>query len=356
MSLDDFFGETFGEKELTDFKNDLDHWIESQSGQAAMYAAEALLDTPNIKSGVGLKGTELHSYFREKLSRLAQEVHERWKQYFDKKEEALAVGTEAKHLGKAQYWTHLSESYMHQFLVNQLSQRSLIPTYSFPTHSLTLEVTREPGRQTSFQNQGEVSLSRDASLGISEYAPGAEVIANGRIWQSAGLAQYPRMFMPKEYYGACAKCHHVDIKPDWEDVGRECSQCGEPRQRQAFIQPKGFITAYSERNGKDPGSNRHRGRPADEARLISIPPAKQFEDSGHPLIQKAFLRAQPFEGEKQGRLFVVNRGPIGLAYYICEYCNHAEAANSIKKKHPRSKNVVLISPYKGVLRLTLLEG
>lgn len=100
LSLDDFFGETFGEKELTDFKNDLDHWIESQSGQAAMYAAQELLDTPNIKFGVGLKGTELHSYFREKLSRLAQEVHERWKQYFDKKEEALAVGKKQSILEK----------------------------------------------------------------------------------------------------------------------------------------------------------------------------------------------------------------------------------------------------------------
>jgi hypothetical protein len=32
-------------------------------------------------------------------------------------------------------------------------------------------------------------LSRDASQGISEYAPGAEVVANGRLWKSTGLGQ-----------------------------------------------------------------------------------------------------------------------------------------------------------------------
>lgn len=337
LGLNDLFGESFNEKELTDFKEDLNHWIESSEGGEALTNAERLVDMPNITSGVGLKDNELRNYFRENIEHLAQEVHERWQQYSEKKQEALDEGTEAKNLGKAQYWTRLGESYMRQFLVNQFSQRSLIPTYSFPTHSLTLEVTREHGQRTNFQNQGEISLSRDASLGISEYAPGAEVIANGRIWQSAGLAQYPRMFMPTEYYGACRSCQHVDIDLDWDSVTGNCSQCGESRQRHAFIIPKGFVTSYADRNGKDPGSNRRRERPADEARLISVPSANQFEDSDHPLIQLAFLRAQPIEEDKQaGRLFIVNRGPYGHGYHVCSYCNHAEAAKkpkSIKSKH-----------------------
>lgn len=343
LSLDDLFGESFSNQELTDFKEDLNRWMESPEGVRSLTDAENLVNTPNISSGIGLKGHELRNYFRQNLYQLAQEIHERWQQYSEKKQEALNEGTETKSLGRAQYWSRLSESYMRQFLVNQFSQRSLIPTYSFPTHSLTLEVTRELGQQLSFHNQAEVSLTRDASLGISEYAPGAEVIANGRIWQSDGLAQYPRMFMPIEFYGACQNCQHVDIDVDWDDVGSSCSQCGEPRPRHAFIIPKGFVTSYSDRNGKDPGSNRRRERPADEARLISIPSASQFEVSDHPLIQLAFLRAQPIEeGKQSGRLFIVNRGPYGNGYHVCSYCNHAVAAKS-----PKSINLKHKEPLRG---------
>ena len=32
------------------------------------------------------------------------------------------------------------KQFLNQFLITQLSQRGLIPTYSFPTHSLSLEV------------------------------------------------------------------------------------------------------------------------------------------------------------------------------------------------------------------------
>ena len=40
-------------------------------------------------------------------------------------------------LKKALYWKEQLEKYMDQFLVNELSRRGLIPTYSFPVHSLT---------------------------------------------------------------------------------------------------------------------------------------------------------------------------------------------------------------------------
>jgi hypothetical protein len=65
-----------------------------------------------------------------------------------------------------------------QFLVSALSRSALIPTYSFPVHSCRLEVIQNRST-TSFlgarQNDG-LQLDRDATLAISEYAPGAEVV------------------------------------------------------------------------------------------------------------------------------------------------------------------------------------
>ena len=98
-----------------------------------------------------------------------------------------------------------------------------------------------------------MALSRDAIIGISEYAPGAEVVANGRIWRSGGLVKYPRMFMPEEWYCACVDCHNVDVAPALEDLPGDCSNCGSSagRQNRKFVEPRGFVTAYSDRNGQD---------------------------------------------------------------------------------------------------------
>ena len=57
----------------------------------------------------------------------------------------------------ALYWKEQLEKYMDQFLVNELSRRGLVPTYSFPVHSLTLEVqdgSTAPGLDAAGQLDG----------------------------------------------------------------------------------------------------------------------------------------------------------------------------------------------------------
>lgn len=96
-----------------------------------------------------------------------------------------------------------------------------------------------------------MELNRDASLGISEYAPGAEVVANGRIWSSEGLAFYPKQFMPERWYVACRECFHVDVADTKEELPPACSNCGssDGRMKRMFIEPKGFVTSYANRKG-----------------------------------------------------------------------------------------------------------
>lgn len=339
-ALKDLFSDNFNLQVYRDFMDDLHYWSDNAAGEAALKEAALLADKLSHSLAIGLHGESLKHFFVEKLQRLAEEVMDRCKQYQDKKQQALEAGSDSKSLGKAQHWNRLQEQYLNQFLVNQLSVRSLIPTYSFPTHALSLEVIREHGRQAQFAGTGEIALTRDASLGISEYAPGAEVVANGRIWQSAGLAQYPRMFMPTEYYGACSECQQVDIGTERSDVPSECSQCGTSgakRPIHAFIEPRGFVTAYRDRNGKDPGTNRRRERPAEEARLIKLPREDQFEQRDHPQVQTALLRAQADDADTpNGRLFIVNKGLFGQGYHHCSLCHYAKAAKKpgiITKKH-----------------------
>lgn len=330
--LSDFFGEPFGKPERDAFIDDLRSWLEGAEGAEAVAEAERLAQ--GLEEGLALRGSYLRASFVSQLERFADEVCGRFGLYTDKLTELAATGgTDARALGKQLHWASMRERYLQQLLVDQLSQRGLIPTYSFPVHSLTLEVTREKG-DSRFRGDGDIALTRDASMGISEYAPAAQVVANGRIWESAGLAYYPKDFMPTRFYVACPDCLHVDVAEDRDDVPLQCSNCGSSEQRHqvhTFLEPRGFVTSITERHGRDPGQVRRRPNRADEAKLITVPPEEGFELSDHHGVSKAFMRARPLtEQEVEGRLFIVNRGPYRFGYHYCPLCRFATPARKVK--------------------------
>ncbi len=332
-SLKHLFVPEFARAELAVFTEDLLQWFESPQGEEAISEAERLIELlPEAVRSIGARGIYLRNSFSGAIREFAEEVCERFEKYTEKMNEAASVPD----YGKAKYWQGMREDFMDQLLVDQLSKRGLIPTYSFPVHSLSLEVMTE-FRRNSFGNQSDVVMSRDASLGISEYAPGSEVIANGRIWESKGLAHYPKAFMPERWYVACAECFHVDIGDGPEDVPPACSNCGstDARRRRKFIEPHGFVTSLAEKKGRDPGSNRRRVKPADEAKLIAAPRDDIFTESGLPFLITALLSAKPAQaGEIKGSLFIANRGAYGEGYHRCSFCNYCEP---IKAKKPPAK-------------------
>lgn len=151
-------------------------------------------------------------------------------------------------------------------LPEAMSRAAVIPTYSFPVHSIHLEIVTD---QQSHGDQGRaLQLDRDASLAIAEYAPGAEVVAGGRIWTSEGIARKAAIgggdaWTEKGYYRICPSCNHVQIHDDREGFEETCPQCGAGQQglKVRFIEPFGFLTSYTGRMGRDPGSSRLRVRP-----------------------------------------------------------------------------------------------
>ena len=347
-TLMDFFGSQFGDLERQQFLDHRDSWLQSSPGKIALEEAERLEQRLEQQSsiGIGLSGGPLIQYFCTRLDRLADEVCERWKIYT--RELGEIQGDDAASYKRRSHWAQMRDAYLKQFLVDLLSRRGLIPSYSFPVHSLSLEVINEAQSFNGWQNQTDIALSRDASLGISEYAPGAEVVANGRIWTSRGLAYSSRIFMPTEWYVACPSCHHVDLDVSKDNVPRECTNCGskDKRNPRAFVVPRGFVTSYAERTGDDPGQTRRRERPADEARLLTMPDEAFFHSSDHDAINTTLLRAQAGQKsphgsyqEMLGSLFIVNRGPRGFGYIICPRCHAAEAANKpLAVKWPQHKD------------------
>lgn len=336
-SLKHLFGDVLHNKAKEDFYDKLNAWVEGDLGAKAFAEAEALGDKlpPDLRSIV-CRGAYLRSAIVGRLKEFAEDVSERCTSYVAKK----AAAAESDELKKALYWKEQLVKYMDQFLVNELSRRGLIPTYSFPVHSLTLEV-QDGSTFNRYQNQADVSLNRDASLGISEYAPGAEVVANGRIWESSGLASYPKAFMPTRWYAACPECFHVDVADAHQDLPDGCSNCGyaEPtRRKRMFLEPKGFVTSVADSKGKDPGTARRRVKPADEARLIAAPRPENFQETELPFLSTALLLARGSEdNDLRGSLFVTNRGTYGEGYYRCLFCNYCQPASKPKKTKDGAK-------------------
>ncbi len=329
-SLKHLFGDVLNSEAKAEFYDKLHAWTESEPGIRAFAEAEALGGKlPSELSAVVSRGPYLKSAIVGRMKEFTEDVAERCQSYLAK----TTVAAEASEYKKAAYWKEQLEKYMDQFLVNELSRRGLIPTYSFPVHSLTLEV-QDGSTYNRFQNQANVSLNRDASLGISEYAPGAEVVANGRIWESSGLASYPKAFMPTRWYAACPECFHVDVADSHQDLPDGCSNCGntEARRKRMFVEPKGFVTSVADSKGKDPGTARRRVKPADEARLIAAPQPEHFKETELPFLSTSLLLARGSEETSlRGSLFVANRGTYGEGYYRCLVCNFCQPASKTKK-------------------------
>lgn len=224
------------------------------------------------------------------------------------------------------------DSYLNRLLVDSLSREAVIPTYSFPVHSLHLEIVTERGKRTE-ENERALQLDRDAAMAIAEYAPGAEVVAGGRIWKSAGIARTSRLgqkdvWLDRGFHRICPVCQHAEKHDDWEKFESNCPQCGNtlPKLQRQYIEPVGFLTSRAEREGKDPGVSRLRERPVDEARLLTKPRPEEYEASDVDMVTHYFAPAIGADDAPKGQMFIVNRGPNGAGYLWCSRCEYAEPA------------------------------
>jgi ATP-dependent helicase YprA (DUF1998 family) len=356
--LRDILGESLDHAREAALLADLRSWLASDAGKAALASADALAGAlPGSLASVSLRGADLAAHFLQKVEGFVAVIAGRWRGIHEGYEQAMAAHHSAttdaesqKALRRANGRMRDKKLYLDRFVVEAMSRAAVIPTYSFPVHSIHLEIVTD---QQSHGDQGRaMQLDRDASLAIAEYAPGAEVVAGGRIWTSEGIARKAAIgggdaWTEKGCYRICPSCNHVQIHDDREGFDEACPQCGAGQQglKVRFIEPFGFLTSYTGRMGRDPGSSRLRVRPVDEARLLTRAMEEDFRSSDLNGVMSFFAPAVPRSGEKPGQMFIVNRGPQGKGYLCCPRCEFAMPAPrdlahgaEVQKRHdnPRS--------------------
>lgn len=341
---------------VAEIRSDFENWMSSGRGEASIEPAEKMRNGLSV----GLSGEELKAYTRKEVGRWIDHVAERWQTMEAGYEDAFSalqaddlLEDERNRLTRKMQTRSADKArYLDQSLTSVLSQQAVIPTYSFPIHSLHLEMITQRNTTRSGSTSGP-DLHRDASLAIAEYAPGSEVVAAGRIWKSAGIARRTihsgaaEAWANSGWYRICPHCMHPQLALERDEFEQLCPHCSRavnlpPRK---YLEPIGFLTSYAERNGRDPGASRLRSRMVDEARLVTRPRPEDFRPTDLRDVQSFFAAAYAPSGsnELRGHMIVVNKGPMGGGYLVCPMCEHSQPATSAfdkdipaKHKNPRT--------------------
>ena len=316
----------------------LDLWLADELGKAALIRAEKM--AVGLPSGTALSGSDLVAHVRGEIGLWIERIAGRWCDIQNRLETAeLEHGAaeseeqKSRSLGRMKWADGEKKRYLNRLLVESLSRAAVIPTYSFPVHSLHLEIVQN--RESKGSDENDIELSRDATLAIAEYAPGAETIAAGRVWRSAGIARRQSRasgdaWLEEGFLRICDSCQHVERVDEWDQLSTECPGCGTMQLAMArkYLEPVGFLTSYRDRAGGSPGAGRLRARAVDEARLLTRAPRDGMGPTDLASVSTFFAAAHGKSGEHEGRMVVVNRGPHGSGYLRCPRCEHAEAALS----------------------------
>jgi ATP-dependent helicase YprA (DUF1998 family) len=314
-SLGDFFGADFSKEHEDAFSSEVEQYLTGEDGRSRTTEALALGDglAPDLQT----TSEGLAADFLRHLHECASWYGERWRYYHAR---FLETAGNVKQAQQNAFWARQVTKWQEQLIINQFPRLGFLPTYSFPVNSVQLEVLQGQQRGTAAWEQ-DIQLVRDARLGISEYAPGAQVIANGRIWTSYGIGQYPKEFMKTRFYRECAHCRHVEVAEERIDFALTCEKCSQPANPsavRAFIEPRSFVTSSTEPNGRDPGLTRLRPPPAQDARLLSAADEGAFAESPTDVPGTGWA----CQDAKHGRMFVVNKGR-GFGFLRCS-CGFAK--------------------------------
>ena len=145
----------------------------------------------------------------------------------------------------------------------------------------------------------KMRLERDREMGISEYAPGSEIVADGHLLRSGAV-----WFNSKEpdvrFYTRCPQCRKISIYLETQQPANTCDRCGTAvvRPPKRYIKPDAFST-LAEDNVQEPGL--YRRRPPRNSDVFLLEGAEDFAD--HLTIPGV-----SFGIRRNGKMFRANSG------------------------------------------------
>ena len=195
-------------------------------------------------------------------------------------------------------------------LIGHLANRNILPKYGFPVDTVELRTAH-----CESQVGSRLDLSRDLSVAIHEYAPGAELIAGGVLWRSGGVYRLPGRELITRAYTVCRGCgHYREGDSELEPACPACGRAGDGPVREYCVPEFGFV---AEQRTRKPQAAPPRRSWSGAVHVVSL--GDELGEQRWPAPGGATVWARP---GARGRLVALSEGPGGSGYLICDWCGH----------------------------------
>lgn len=221
------------------------------------------------------------------------------------------------------------------YLLSILINGGFLPGYGFPTHVVTFNNYTITDYQNQHNNnivnrEDAINLvagkpSRNMSIALTEYAPGSEIVLDGRVFKSRGITlnfQNPNddiinhQIVSKAW--RCGSCGKSGISNYGNINNCTNPHCTNPINIEHFdfIEPAGFATSFYDRPTNDISS-------------------QQFVQSQVPWINTS-TELKPlinpnvgfYIADEGGEIFYNNKGENNNGFALCWKCGYADSLNS----------------------------
>ena len=301
-------------------------WLESASHSGEVASAVA-----KLTAGTGISGRSLEELFVD-ASDLIGGIQTRWKIDFDKLN--LLIGNAKENAYKRALSLELKR-HEGEYLLRDLSVRTFLPVYGFPTDVVTLNTYNMDDfiqKQKQKENEGREDNtgkwkelpSRGLDVAIREYAPGAQVVIDGKVyssvgvslqWHAGGAINEAQKF---DIAWRCTNCGASGLKENAYSNSENltCDGCDteiSSKNQKQVLRPAGFQTDFYDSPGNDISSQKFIRVEKPLIQLIgesiSLPDAR----CGH--VQYG----------NDGSVFYNSSGEHEKGYAVCMSCGRAES-------------------------------
>ena len=239
-----------------------------------------------------------------------------------------------------------------EYLLSELANRQFLPGYGFPTGVVSFipttidELKRQRAAREGREEREEAFgkrmgyPSRQMEMAIREYAPGAEIVMDGRVYESAGVTL--NWHLPPGVEGVSEvqalrhvwRCRHCGATGDAPSPPDRCPACESSIKATKYLDPAGF--AVDIRHAPHNNVVSPNFVPV-EPPWISCP-TPEWASFADPRIGR-------FRYTDSGHLFHGSRGLNGHGYAICLRCGRAasetgsaperDVPDALQDGHPR---------------------
>ncbi len=226
-----------------------------------------------------------------------------------------------------------------EYLLRDLAARTFLPGYGFPTDvvnfdNFTIEdYVRERNPSSALKQDREDNVSRykglpsrNLSIAIREYAPGAEIVLDGRVFRSAGVSLHwhnlnadSKEAQKLDIAWRCDVCGTVDyeealVRADELTCSNvDCQALIKPQNIRKVLRPTGFVTDAYVSVSND----------IQHQKFIPVETAWVFVNASKTPLPNPAVGAMTYGAD--GKVFHHSSGEHGAGFALCMSCGRAES-------------------------------